>query len=95
MVAADAVKFVANDAEDVLSVHPDHLGAPQKMTNAARSVVWDAAFTPWGEEDSIIGAGVNQGRFPGQYAEEETTGLHYNWMRLYDPSPGAAVVGSA
>lgn len=87
MVAADGVKFVANDAQDVIYVHADHLGAPQKMTDDGRTVIWDAAFTPFGEEDSIVGAGVNNWRFPGQYAEDET-GFHYNWFRHYDPSIG-------
>ncbi|WP_148301866.1 RHS domain-containing protein [Sneathiella glossodoripedis] len=34
-------------------VHADHLGAPQIMTDKDRSVVWDASFLPFGEEDSI------------------------------------------
>ncbi|WP_334129353.1 RHS domain-containing protein [Sneathiella sp.] len=28
--------------------HPDHLGAPQKMTDADRNIVWDASFLPFG-----------------------------------------------
>lgn len=87
MVAADGVKFVANDAQDVIYVHADHLGNPQKMTDDGRTVVSDAAFTPFGEEDSIVGAGINNWRFPGQYAEDET-GFHYNWFRHYDPTIG-------
>jgi hypothetical protein len=63
-VAADAVKFVANDAEDVLYVLADHLGSPQKITDAGRGIVWDAAFTPFGEEDSITGAETANWRFP-------------------------------
>ncbi len=87
LVSADAVKLVANDAEDVLTIHADHLGAPQKMTDDTRTVVWDAAFTPFGEEDSIIGAETNHWRFPGQYADDES-GLSYNWHRTYDPAIG-------
>jgi len=87
VVSADAVKFVANDAEDVLYVHADHLGAPQKMTDASRTVVWDAAFTPFGEEHSILGTETNDNRFPGQYFDGET-GFHYNYQRDYDPTTG-------
>ncbi len=87
LVSADAVKLVANDAEDVLTIHADHLGAPQKMTDDTRTVVWDAAFTPFGEEDSIIGAETNHWRFPGQYTDDES-GLSYNWHRTYDPAIG-------
>lgn len=86
-LAADGVTFVANDAQDVIHVHADHLGAPKVMTDDSRTVIWDAAFTPFGEEDSIVGAGLNNWRFPGQYAEAET-GFHYNWLRHYDPSLG-------
>ncbi|WP_373085482.1 hypothetical protein [Sneathiella sp.] len=42
-VFADAVKFVSNDGEAVNYVHPDHLGAPKVMTDADRSLVWDAS----------------------------------------------------
>jgi len=86
-VFADSVKFVSNDGEEVNYVHPDHLGAPQKMTDADRSVVWDASFLPFGEEDSLIGSAANDNRFPGQRLEVET-GLHYNYFRDYDPTTG-------
>ena len=87
LVAADAVKVVANDAEDVLYVHSDHLGAPQKMTNDTGAVVWDAAFTPFGQDASITGTAANDNRFPGQFFDDETT-LHYNYRRDYDPALG-------
>ena len=84
-VAADAVKFVKNDAEALQYVHADHLGRPQKMTNTARQVVWDAQYRPFGEEHAIAGAGFNDERFPGQLWDDET-GLHYNYFRDYDPN---------
>ena len=86
-VFADAVKFVSNDGEEMNFVHADHLGAPQKMTDVDRSLVWDAIFLPFGEEDSIIGSAANDNRFPGQRLEVET-GLHYNYFRDYDPTTG-------
>ncbi|WP_373085466.1 RHS repeat-associated core domain-containing protein [Sneathiella sp.] len=57
------------------------------MTDADRSVVWDASFLPFGEEDSLIGSAANDNRFPGQRLEAET-GLHYNYFRDYDPTTG-------
>jgi RHS repeat-associated protein len=86
-VYADAVKLVTNDGEDLTYVHADHLGAPQKMTDKDWAVVWDAAYLPFGEEDSIIGSAANDNRFPGQRYELET-GLHYNYWRDYDPTTG-------
>ena len=87
VVSADAAKFVANDAEDVLSVHTDHLGSPQKISDGGRSIVWDAAFTPFGEEDSIAGAETANWRLPGQYHDAEAA-LSYNYRRTYDPALG-------
>ncbi|WP_159104355.1 RHS repeat domain-containing protein [Sneathiella glossodoripedis] len=74
-------------APDINYVHADHLGAPQKMTDKDRVVVWDASFLPFGEEDSILGSAVNDNRFPGQRLSPET-GLHYNYWRDYDPTTG-------
>jgi RHS repeat-associated protein len=68
-------------------VHPDHLATPQKMTDAAQQVVWDAQLRPFGEADAIAGTATNDQRFPGQLFDAES-GLHYNYFRDYDPSTG-------
>jgi len=86
-VTADAIKIVPNTAEDALYVHADHLGTPQKMTDAAAAVVWDATYRPFGTEDAITGTATNEQRFPGQFRDAET-GLHYNYFRDYDPAIG-------
>ena len=88
-IAADAVNPGLNpgDAEDVMYVHADHLGSAQKMTSNSGAVLWDAAFTPFGLEDSITGTAANDNRFPGQRFDAETA-LHYNYFRDYDPSAG-------
>jgi RHS repeat-associated protein len=90
-VAADAVRFVSNDAELPLYVHADHLATPQKMTDQAASLVWDKAQRPFGETFSVSGAasgpGGNPKRFPGQLYDPET-GFHYNYFRDYDPTTG-------
>lgn len=87
IAAADAVRFVKNTAESLLYVHPDHLGRPQKMTNASRTVVWDAQYAPFGEEHAIAGASFNDERFPGQLWDDETE-FSYNYFRDYDPKTG-------
>ncbi|MGH9204288.1 MAG: RHS repeat-associated core domain-containing protein, partial [Vicinamibacterales bacterium] len=71
-------------------VHADHLGSPQKLTDANQATVWDGQFEPFGEELLIAGAATMPLRFPGQYADEET-GLSYNYFRDYDPSLGRYV----
>jgi RHS repeat-associated protein len=69
-------------------VHPDHLGTPAKLTDAAGAVVWTGNFRPFGETDSGAGGSVTFNlRFPGQYADAET-GLYYNGFRDYDASLG-------
>jgi RHS repeat-associated protein len=65
----------------------DHLGTPQKMVDASGSVVWAAAYAPFGEARLYKDEVVNNLRFPGQYYDVET-GLHYNWHRYYDPETG-------
>ena len=69
-------------------VHPDHLGSPQKMTNADGIVKWNLRQKPFGEVVAIGGGATqNPQRFPGQYYDAEF-GLHQNRFRDYDPSLG-------
>lgn len=68
-------------------IHTDHLRTPQKMTDGARALVWDAEFQPFGEAHTILGGADMPLRFPGQIYDPETR-LHQNWHRDYDPSIG-------
>jgi len=89
---ADAIRFVSSgvSAPGINYVHADHLGAPQKMTDANQALVWDAVYTPFGQVHSITGTATNNQRFPGQYADAET-GFNYNYFRDYDPTTGRYV----
>jgi RHS repeat-associated protein len=84
--------FVAAGAQpaNLLYVHADHLGSPQKLTDASQATAWDGVFDPFGEEVAIAGLAAMPLRFPGQYADEET-GYSYNYFRDYDPAMGRYV----
>jgi RHS repeat-associated protein len=69
----------------------DHLGTPQKLVTQSGQVVWSATYDAFGS--ATVGAGytlTNNLRLPGQYYDAET-GMHYNWMRYYDPKTGRYV----
>ena len=66
-------------------IHNDHLGTPQKMTDASGTVVWAADYKPFGEVNITTNTITNNLRFPGQYYDAET-GLHYNRYRDYNPA---------
>jgi RHS repeat-associated protein len=68
-------------------IHTDHLGTPQKLTDAAGQVVWDAVLRPFGEAHALTGPAELNLRFPGQLHDPET-GFHYNYFRDYDPVIG-------
>lgn len=68
-------------------IHSDHLGTPQKMTDASKQLTWEISSLPFGETTGIAGTASNNLRFPGQYADVETN-LHYNYYRDYNPSIG-------
>jgi RHS repeat-associated protein len=63
--------------------HNDHLGTPQKMTDASGTVVWSADYKPFGEVTFTVSTITNNLRFPGQYFDAET-GLNYNLNRDYN-----------
>jgi RHS repeat-associated protein len=75
-------------------IHTDHLNTPRRITRPSDNVVvwrWDS--DPFGttaanqDPDGDSNALVFSLRFPGQYFDSET-GLHYNYMRTYDPATG-------
>ena len=68
-------------------IHNDHLGTPQKMTDASGTVVWAADYKPFGEATVTVSTITNNLGFPGQYRDAET-GLHYNYYRDYNPAIG-------
>jgi RHS repeat-associated protein len=68
-------------------VHTDHLGRPIRMTDAAKSTVWQALYKPFGEVQTTSGTKSLDLRFPGQYFQIETA-YAYNWNRHYDPITG-------
>jgi RHS repeat-associated protein len=67
--------------------HNDHLGTPQVLTNDSQTIVWKAAYTPFGRAEISIQTVENQFRQPGQFYDPET-GLHYNYFRYYDATTG-------
>src|SRR5262249_25404396 len=72
-------------------IHTDQLGAPQKMTDASETLVWDREQEPFGEDYATPTNTLSTNhRFPGQYADAENS-LSYNLMRDYDPSIGRYV----
>ena len=54
------------------TVHTDHLGTPQKLTDAAGAIAWDGVFAPFGETHAITGTLAQNLRFAarmsGKYA---------------------------
>lgn len=72
--------------ESVTYLHTDHLATPRYGTNAVGTIVWIWDSGAFGQEAPTGTATVNL-RFPGQYADSETT-LSYNWNRYYNPAIG-------
>jgi len=90
-VLADAVRLVGTAPSTAITstfyYHNDHLGTPQRMTDAGASIVWSADYAPFGDVLETVNTVTNNLRFPGQYFDAET-GLHYNYFRDYDSSTG-------
>jgi RHS repeat-associated protein len=71
-------------------VHPDHLGTPQKVTDASQNLVWDAVLRPFGRVEQESFTFTQRLRFPGQYHDTEDK-LFHNSFRDYDPDLGRYV----
>ncbi|QEX22833.1 hypothetical protein FRZ61_27660 [Hypericibacter adhaerens] len=90
-VVADAIKLVGTGPApaDLVYLHSDQIGLPQKITDAAQAVVWDRVQDPFGRPVSLTSSGGidTSLRFPGQQADPDT-GFAYNYFRDYDPTLG-------
>ncbi|MCW5319928.1 hypothetical protein D5039_01685 [Verminephrobacter aporrectodeae subsp. tuberculatae] len=83
-------------AEKIVWLHANHLGAIEAATDAQGQLVWQASYAPFGQASIRtvrLDAQAAQTdftlnlRLPGQYADSET-GLYYNGQRYYDPERG-------
>jgi RHS repeat-associated protein len=70
-------------------IAPDHLGAPHQITDASGAAAWLWNHDPFGTGDAT-GAFGYELRFPGQFFDQSTK-LHYNYFRDYDPGTGAYI----
>ncbi|TGY49363.1 hypothetical protein E5343_07140 [Rodentibacter caecimuris] len=72
--------------------HCDQIGIPREMTDSQGKVIWRGGYDAWGglHYDRHL-AQQNQGyqpfRLQNQYIDQET-GLHYNFLRYYEPMTG-------
>ncbi|MDZ4314545.1 MAG: RHS repeat-associated core domain-containing protein [Azonexus sp.] len=86
-LAGEPVALIRNTTE-LYHIHADHLGRPEAVTDASKTVRWRAnnfAFDRTVSLDTLPGD-LNLG-FPGQYHDRET-GLWYNYFRTYDAIAG-------
>lgn len=71
---------------NIFYAHNSQVGAPQKLTDASRNIVWDQIVKPFGEVYSTpTSTTPTAWRFPGQYANANNS-LSHNGARDYDSS---------
>ncbi|MFG3010714.1 putative T7SS-secreted protein [Streptomyces cinerochromogenes] len=69
----------------------DLSGAPCELIDESGDIAWRSRATNWGKLSwSVRSHAYTPLRFPGQYFDPET-GLHYNYLRYYDPEVGQYV----
>ena len=60
------------------------------MTDKDGNLLWYGEYTAWGrlkEETKVTDSAYQPSRLQNQYAYRET-GLHYNFLRYYEPDAG-------
>ncbi|HIH2750052.1 TPA: RHS repeat-associated core domain-containing protein, partial [Burkholderia lata] len=95
-VIAEALAAVAIDtakrAARIYHFHTDLVGAPLEVTDESGELAWAGKYSAWGKVEpsarQLTAARTDQPlRYAGQYADD-STGLHYNTFRFYDPDVG-------
>jgi RHS repeat-associated protein len=71
-------------AATVSAIHTDHLGTPQKATNASKTIVFNVNYDPNGKASIVTNTITQNNRLPGQYAD--VTGFNHNGFRDYNPT---------
>ena len=84
-LAGEPVGLVKNGS--LYYIHNDHLGRPEVVTNASKSVVWNSQNNAFGNTPGVDLIGNLNVGFPGQYYDIES-GTYYNYFRTYDPNTG-------
>ena len=72
--------------------HCDQIGVPREMTDSQGKLLWKGRYDAWGQliHDSNRHAQRTTHqpfRLQNQYFDQET-GLHYNFLRYYEPALG-------
>ncbi|RQQ79205.1 hypothetical protein DF134_34875 [Burkholderia stagnalis] len=93
-LAAAAIAFAKHGAR-IYHFHTNLVGAPLEVTDESGELAWAGEYTAWGKVEPSGGqltvARIDQPlRYAGQYADD-STGLHYNTFRFYDPDVGRFV----
>ncbi|KVK78136.1 hypothetical protein WJ47_17075 [Burkholderia ubonensis] len=95
-VIAEALAAAAIDtakrAARIYHFHTDLVGAPLEVTDESGELAWAGQYAAWGKVEpsgkQLTAARTDQPlRYAGQYADD-STGLHYNTFRFYDPDVG-------
>jgi RHS repeat-associated protein len=86
-IVADATRRPA-----IYHFHTDLVGTPLEVTDEQGELAWAGDYSAWGKardaSDLAMQSRIEQPlRFAGQYADD-STGLHYNTFRYYDPDVG-------
>ncbi|WP_230960409.1 RHS repeat-associated core domain-containing protein [Burkholderia pseudomultivorans] len=89
---AAATIDTARRAARIYHFHTDLVGAPLEVTDEAGELAWTGQYAAWGKVEpsrrQLATARTDQPlRYAGQYADD-STGLHYNTFRYYDPDVG-------
>ncbi|MGH8566941.1 MAG: RHS repeat-associated core domain-containing protein [Gammaproteobacteria bacterium] len=73
--------------ETLHTFHTDHLKTPRLATGPSGAILWRWEGEAFGSTAPELQSVTVNLRFPGQYFDAET-GLHYNYLRHYDPAVG-------
>ncbi|WP_180384181.1 RHS repeat-associated core domain-containing protein, partial [Neisseria dumasiana] len=85
-----------NEEETEQSIHYfhcDQIGIPREMTDKDGNLLWFGDYYGWGKlksETNVTETAHQPFRLQNQYCDEET-GLHYNFLRYYEPDCGRFV----